>query len=99
MAVAIPVIFPDGADPMPTVGVLVYPPPLLVTVINFIPPLTIPVTAVAVTPIPTNVSVCVDPNKIVPPSNPSIGSSKSSILSTQVLINSSSYLKSSHFNS
>jgi len=62
VAVAIPVIPVDGAEDIATVGISPYPPPLLVTFMNLIPPdVMIPVTAVAVTPVPTNVRVCVTP--------------------------------------
>ena len=58
VAVAIPVIPVDGADDIATVGISPYPPPLFVMVINLTPPdVMIPVTAVAVTPVPTRVSV------------------------------------------
>ena len=62
VAVAIPVMPVDGAEDIATVGISPYPPPLLVTFMNLIPPdVMIPVTAVAVTPVPTNVRVCVTP--------------------------------------
>ena len=61
--VAIPtaVIPPAGADVTPTVGTTLYPPPLFVIVKDLTPPLKIAAVAVAVTPEPTRVSVCVGP--------------------------------------
>ena len=56
---AIPVIPPDGAEDIATLGGVAYPPPLFVTLINLIAPLTSPVVAVVVTAAPTKVSVCV----------------------------------------
>ena len=53
---AVAVFPPTGADEMPIVGALVYPPPRFVTVMNLIPPFTMVVIAVAVTPSPTIVS-------------------------------------------
>ena len=56
--VEIPVTPPEGADDMATVGCPKYPPPRLVISIYRIPPsVTIPVIAVAVTPVPTRVRV------------------------------------------
>ena len=58
VAVATPVIPLDGADDIATVGISPYPPPLLVMVINLIPPdVSIPEETVAVTPVPTKVKV------------------------------------------
>ena len=57
LTVAIPVTPPDGAEEMATVGPPRYPPPLLDSSMYLIPPVTIPVTAVAVTPTPTKVRV------------------------------------------
>ena len=42
-----PVTPPTGAEPIPTDGFTLYPPPLLVMVIFLITPVAIPVTAVA----------------------------------------------------
>ena len=75
---------------------------------NLIPPeVIISETAVAVTPVPTNVRVCVFPRIVeipssdcpgVPEPDPEIPPIKtSSISETPVSITSSSYLKSSHF--
>ena len=69
-AVATPVVPPDGAEDIPTVGIDVYPPPLFVTVIRRIPPkVEIPTIAVAVDPAPTNVSVWEDPISVEIPSS------------------------------
>ena len=69
--VAIPtaVVPPAGEDVTPTVGALLYPPPLFVIVKNLTPPLTIAAVAVAVTAAPTKVSVCVGPWIVLIPSS------------------------------
>ena len=61
--VAIPtaVTPPAGADVRPTVGTLLYPPPLFDIVNSLTPPSKIALVAVAVTPAPTRVRVCVGP--------------------------------------
>ena len=57
MAIPTAVVPPAGADVTPTVGTLLYPPPLFVIVKNLTPPLIIAAVAVAVTAAPTKVSV------------------------------------------
>ena len=58
VAVRIPVTPPTGAELTPIVGTAVYPPPLLLNVINLIAPSVLnPITAAALTPVPTNVRV------------------------------------------
>ena len=51
------VIPPEGAEDTPTVGILLYPPPLLVIVKNLTPPSNIAAVAVAVDAAPTSVRV------------------------------------------
>ena len=49
---------PTGAELTPIVGIAVYPPPLLLKVINLIDPSVLnPISAVAVAPVPTRVRV------------------------------------------
>jgi len=98
-ATALAVPPPTEADDIPTVGVLIYPPPRFVTVINLIPPFTIEASAVAVTPTPTIVRVVKLPTATwswFVASSPLI---LSSINPIPVSTSSSSYLKSSHLNS
>ena len=91
IAVAIPVFPFAGAEPIPTMGVFVYPPPRFVTVMNWIPPLRSIVLAVAVLPTPTIVSVCTGPTARYPSSRLDPTPVKtSSISSTPVSIISSS---------
>ena len=58
VAVRIPVTPPTGAELTPIVGTAVYPPPLLLRLINLIDPSVLnPISAVAVAPVPTRVRV------------------------------------------
>ena len=68
-AVAIPVTPPSGAEDIATLGGVRYPPPLFVTAMNLIPPLTIPLVAVAVDPVPIKVRVCECPTSVEIPSS------------------------------
>ena len=95
MAVRIPVTLPDGAELTPIVGIALYPPPLLLRLINLIEPSVLnPTTAVAVAPVPTTVRVWEEPRTVERPSSdvPSASSptNVSSISETPVSIISSS---------
>ena len=72
---------PVGAADTWTVGTIPYPPPLLVIVNDLTPPSTNPTTAVALTAVPTIVSVCVIPWIVLIPSsvNPSVSSPSNSL--------------------
>ena len=95
VAVRIPVTLPAGAELTPMVGIALYPPPLLLKVINLIDPSVLnPTTALAVAPVPTSVRVWEDPRSVDKPSSevPSALSPirVSSISETPVSITSSS---------
>ena len=82
------VVPPDGAAEKATVGIDVKLFPLFVSWTNLMPPLTIPVIAVAVAAVPTIERVILYPWSTM----------LSSISAISVVITSSSYLKSSHVN-
>ena len=90
--VAIPDNPPAGAEDIATLGANVNPLPLFVRNICWIPPLIIPIDAVAWDAVPTRVNFWVPPEpiRISSPSAPSIPPRVSSISSTPVSITSSS---------